>query len=65
MTKPDFCRSTSDSTVPRVVFIDTNKKELGRRVTFSRVVILNDPKTFILVREECGLVRRLSDSSMK
>jgi hypothetical protein len=65
MTKPAFCRSTSDPSLPGGVFINTNKKELHRRVTFSRVVILNDPATFILAKEECGLQRRLSDRSIK
>jgi hypothetical protein len=42
-----------------------NAKPLKRRVTFSRVVILNDPKTFILLQEEHGLHRKLSTGSLK
>lgn len=65
MTKLSFRRSTSDSSLPGGILINTNKKPLRRRVTFSRVVILNDPTTFILAKEECGLQRRLSDRSIK
>lgn len=65
MTKIGFFRSTSNSSPPGEAMVNINKKELRRRVTFSRVVILNDPKTFIIVKEECSLVRRLSDCSTK
>lgn len=65
MTKPVFYRSASDNILPGSILVNATKKEIRRRVTFSRVVILNDPTTFILAREECSLVRRLSDSSMK
>jgi hypothetical protein len=65
MNKLSIHRSASDSSLHRGILINSNKKELRRRVTFSRVVILNDPKTFILVKEERGLVRRLSEKSLK
>lgn len=57
-------RSNSDSSVPCGILINKEKRELRRRVTFSRVVILNKPTTFILVKEERGLVRRLSERSI-
>lgn len=51
---------------PQSILTATKKKsELRRRVTFSRVVILNDPKTFVLAKDECGLVRRISDRSIR
>jgi hypothetical protein len=64
--KPCIYRSASDSSfLDHGILINSSRKELRRRVTFSRVVILNDPKTFILVKEERGLVRRLSDRSLE
>lgn len=52
---------------PRSILTATKKKsELRRRVTFSRVVILNDPTTFVLAKDEStSLVRRLSDRSIR
>ncbi|CEP11429.1 hypothetical protein [Parasitella parasitica] len=52
---PHLYRSKSDSLVPEGILINKDKHELKRRVTFSRVVILNNPTTFILVKEERGL----------
>lgn len=62
---PHFYRSNSDSSIPCGILINNDKRALKRRVTFSRVVILNKPTTFILVKEERGLVRRLSERSLK
>ncbi|KAL0136681.1 hypothetical protein V8B55DRAFT_1440217 [Mucor lusitanicus] len=62
---PHLYRSNSDSScAPCGILINKEKRELRRRVTFSRVVILNKPTTFILVKEERGLVRRLSERSL-
>jgi type IV secretory pathway protease TraF len=59
-------RSNFDSSTPCGILINKdNKRELKRRVTFSRVVILNKPSTFILVKEERGLIRRLSERLLK
>ncbi|GAN07723.1 hypothetical protein MAM1_0173c07226 [Mucor ambiguus] len=53
---PHLYRSGPDSaSVPCGILINKEKRELRRRVMFSRVVMLNKPTTFILVKEERGL----------
>ena len=65
-TSFNLYQSNSDSSTPCGILINKdNKRELKRRVTFSRVVILNKPSTFILVKEERGLIRRLSERLLK
>jgi hypothetical protein len=63
MTKSTLFKLAHGS--PNGILINTNKKEHRRRVTFSRVVILNNPTTFVLAKDESSLVRRLSDRSIR
>lgn len=51
--------------IPNGILINPKKKEHRRRVTFSRVVILNNPTTFVITKDESSLVRRFSDRSVK
>ena len=55
----------SVTTSPRGILIYPNRKTLDRRVTFSRVVILNDSSIFAIVKEEESVARKFNQISIK